>query len=579
MKRIKFRYIILGMLVTSTACTKGFLDINKDPNNPAKVSLSQLLPATEMGLASSLGFTNDNSGARGLTEVLAVYTHQVTVREDPDKYGATGSDFSIDNSWVNFWAGAPAQETSDVFGTMQNLEVMIKQATDGRNMRYAGIGKILKAYGVSQFIDAYGDVPYTEATKFGETGNRYPKFDKGSEVYPKLLALLDEAIVDLGVKLEPTTLYPDKDDIMYGGNKDSWIKVANTIKLKLYNQLRLIQDVSGPVNALLANPGKLISATDEGFMLKYGTVPSPDNRNPGFNEYVATQKSHYQSPWFYEILKGYNGQIFTGIEDPRVPYYFFRQAGAETEPQNGTEYRDGGFISIYFASSGPNRDKTNDKVISVFGIYPVGGRYDDGNPTAVSSKNATGAAPLRLLTYADRLFIEAELMNAKVIAGDPRAKLSAAIDESMKQVDFVVGMARGAQSVPVLGGTARATAYRDAVLAEYDKATTDTRRLEYIMTEKWIQSFGFSCDQYTDYRRTGYPVLFDPNNAVQAPGGFVQPPINGDFKNPGAQPKVKVSNGRKYPLSLPWPASEANVNPNTPPAKNPDAAPVFWDKN
>lgn len=578
MKRLKFRYIVLGMLVAGTACTKGFLDINKDPNNPAKVSLSQLLPTAEQGLASSLGFTNDNAGVRGLTEVLAVYMHQVTVREDPDKYGATGTDFSIDNSWINFWSGNPVPApSSDVIGTMQNLEVMIKQATDGNNLKYAGIGKILKAYGVSQFVDAYGDVPYTEATKFAETGNRFPKFDKGSEVYPKLLALLDEGIANLKADAA-NTLVPGKDDVFYGGDVKAWIRAANTIKLKLYNQLRLVQDVSAPVNALITG-GNLISTTQQGFMMRYTSVSAPDSRNPGFSEYVATQKSHYQSPWFYEILKGYNGQIFTGIEDPRVPYYFYRQAGSTTEPQNGTEYRDGGFISIYFGSSGPNRDKTNDKVLTIFGIYPVGGRFDDGEPKSVDGTSGTGAAPLRLLTYADRLYIEAELINAKVIGGDARAKLSQAIDESMSQVDYVAGLANSGQTIPVLAGSAAANTYRDAVLAEYDKATTDARRLEYIMTEKWIQSFGFSCDQYTDYRRTGYPVIFDPGNPVQAPGGFVQPPINGDFKNPGAQPKVKVANGKKFPLSLPWPASEANVNPNTPPAKNPDTAPVFWDKN
>ncbi|CAL1521396.1 SusD/RagB family nutrient-binding outer membrane lipoprotein [Chitinophaga sp. MM2321] len=579
MKRLKFRYIFLGMLIVGTGCTKGFLDINKDPNNPAKVSLSQLLPTAEQGLSSSLGFTNDNAGVRGLTEVLAVYTHQMTVREDPDKYNATGTDFSIDNSWTNFWSGNPAQApSSDVIGTMQNLEVMIAQATAGDNKIYAGIGKILKAYGVSQFVDAYGDVPYTEATKFGETGNRYPAFDKGSEVYPKLLALLDEAIADLQDNGAANTAVPEADDLFYGGKPALWISAAKTIKLKLYNQLRLVQDVSAPVNALITGGG-LISSTANSFMMKYTSVSSPDSRNPGFADYVATQKSHYQSPWFYEILKGYNKQIFTGIVDPRVPYYFFNQLTPDGAPQNGTEYRDGGFVSIYFGSTGPNRDKSNDKSMSVAGIYPIGGRYDDGDAVAVSATNATGAAPLRLLTYADRLFIEAELINAKIIAGDAKAKLSAAIDASMAQVDYVVNLAKGAQAVPALGGTDEAVAYRDAILQAYDQAGTDARKLEIIITQKWIQSFGFSCDQYTDYRRTGYPVLFDPANPVQAPGGFAQPPINGDPIHPGAQAKVKVINGKKYPLSLPWPASEANVNPNTPPAKSPDVAPVFWDKN
>ena len=34
----------------------------------------------------------------------------------------------------------------------------------------------------------------------------------------------------------------------------NWIKAANTIKLKLYTQVRLVQDVKAQVTALLAAP-------------------------------------------------------------------------------------------------------------------------------------------------------------------------------------------------------------------------------------------------------------------------------------------------------------------------------------
>jgi hypothetical protein len=54
------------------------------------------------------------------------------------------------------------------------------------------------------------------------------------------------------------------------------------------------------------------------------------------------------------------------------------------------------------------------------------------------------------------------------------------------------------------------------------------------MTQKWISSFGSAVDAYTDYRRTGYPILFNPEDPDMAPGGFVQPPVDGDpVINPG----------------------------------------------
>ena len=95
------------------------------------------------------------------------------------------------------------------------------------------------------------------------------------------------------------------------------------------------------------------------------------------------------------------------------------------------------------------------------------------------------------------------------------------------------------------------------------------------MTQKWLQSIGSSVDQYTDYRRTGYPVLFDPKNPAMAPGGSVQPPVNGNpFRMP--QPAVPVQLTNTYPLSLPWSQIELDLNGNAPAQKAPASSKVFW---
>jgi len=580
MKKLKYIFIG-GLLATTVSCTKGFLDINTSPNQPSKVTLTQLLSTTEQGLAYSMGFSASSArGAVGLTEVLAVYMHQVTVRESQDQYGATGDEFNINNCWSQFYS---SQSTStEILGFLENCEVMIRQGDQSGNAIYAGIGRVMKAYGLSQFVDVFADVPFSEANKFSTTGVRYPKFDKGQDIYPELLKMLDTAITNLNDASAANTLTPEADDVFYNGDTEKWTKLANTIKLKLYAQQRLVTDVSAQVNALLSS-GNLISSTEESWMMNYSSNISPDDRNPGFNDYYATQRSHYMSPWFYEILKGYNKNIFTGIEDPRIPYYFYNQNTRTGRAQNRTDYRDSAFISILFGSQGPGRDGSQDRSMTVFGIYPVGGRFDDNylnrtnNPVVVSSSTASGAAPLRLLTYADVLYIKAELQNVGIVAGDARATLQQAMDESFKMVDFVVNRANRGQNIPVLAGSATVQNYTNKILGVYD-ARNAAGKLEVIMTQKWIQSFGFSCDQYTDYRRTGYPVLFNPNDPSMAPAGLFQPPVLGDPSIAGQQPAVKVALGRNYPLSLPWPSSELNVNSNAPAQKTPDSYPVFWDK-
>jgi hypothetical protein len=98
--------------------------------------------------------------------------------------------------------------------------------------------------------------------------------------------------------------------------------------------------------------------------------------------------------------------------------------------------------------------------------------------------------------------------------------------------------------------------YVNAVLGKYD-AATDAGKLELILTEKWIASFGFSVDAYTDYRRTGYPKMFDPatdNNPLTI--------LNRDF-----------------PKSFPYFTDDLQINPNAPAQRNPSTDRIFWDKN
>jgi hypothetical protein len=570
MKRIT---IYIALVLVFTGCTKTFLDVNKDPNDPNDVSVKLLLPNTEYAIGYSLALGGGDFG--GLSQVLAFYTHQLTTREEQDQYGAVGTNYWINDAWNRMYSADVDLSTNiERYGAFRNLETIITKGTTDGDMIYVGIAQILKAYVTSQFVDAFADIPYSEANRFKQ-GVPYPKFDKGEDIYPKLFALLDSGIANLKATA-PNILKPGTDDVIYGGSVDKWTRAANTIKLKLYSQLRLVQDVSAQVNALETG-GKLISTTSESFLLPFGSSSSPDDRNPGYADYYATQRTNYISPWMYEIMKGYNPSIFTGNADPRVPYYWFNQLKPTDAGQSPTDYRDGAFVSIVFGSNGVDRDHAQDNSMTVLGIYPVGGKYDDGNGGVVSGSSASGAAPYRFITYADRLFIEAELMKAGVITGDAKAKTRAAIEEAFNQVDYVITTyVKPANPVPKVATLAATTDYIDNVMTEYEN--NPGKQLEIIMTQKWLSSYGSHVDQYTDYRRTGYPILFDPNNAQHAPSHKFQPPINGDPVKPGAQDAVPVQLSRDYPLSLPWASDELNSNGKAPAQKSPSTYKVFWDK-
>ena len=554
-RKNQFIYLfpVIVMLVAMPSCKK-FLDVNKNVNSPTPdlASVSYLLSSCERAISNNMALGS------GLGNTMSVYTHQMTGRVAADRYGAGSQG----------WDG--------LYAALANLNVIIRNGTAEGRYRYVGFAKILKAYVYSILVDVYGDVPFTEFDQFPEI--KQPKFDKGSDIYPKLFAMIDEGIADTRNPAVNISV-PGADDYIYKGDTTKWIKAANTIKLKLYTQIRLVQPtlVQAQVTTLLATPANLINSQAESFIMPYGPFAATDDRHPAYGDYNATQRGgQLFSPWLYEIMKGRNSNILSGNPDPRIPYYIYNQKSATALPENCTEFRDGGFISILFGSNGNCRDGSNSATYSLFGLYPAGGRYDEGPTprtiTQIGALNAgTGAVPHQFITYADRLYLEAELINVGLAPGDQKAVFTSALNESFKQMDYIIttyikpGNAGAAQTVPLIDTMSATTTYKNAVLAAFD-AGSSARKLEYIITEKWINRIENPVDSYTDYRRTDYPVLFSPApvgtvTSVTAPDGKVTP----------------VSNDRRYPLSLPFNTNEIALNSNAPPQKVPENYKVFWD--
>jgi len=550
-KYLIYSFAALALLAIPGVGCKKFFDVNKNITDPLpeSVGLPVVLSAAERNISNTLALGS------GLGNTMAIYTHQVTGRVAADRYGAGSSGWEA------------------LMSAIANLNVIIARGPGEQRLAYAGVAKILKAYAFSIMVDVWGDVPYSEFDRFAE-GISQPKFDKGSEIYPKLIALLDEGIANINDPVFNVSK-PGSDDYIYRGNLTNWKKAANTIKLKLYTQVRLVQDVKAAVTALLATPANLINAENESFMMPYGPLALTDDRHPGYGDYTATQRGgQLFSPWLYEIMKGINPNIFTGITDPRIPYYIYKQKTTNGTPENCTDYRDGGFITILFGSAGSCRDGSNSQTYSLLGIYPVGGRYDENLGQTVNSigtSNAgTGARPHEFITYADRLYLEAELIHAGLAPGNERAVFSAALDASFAHMDNVIanfikpGSAGAGQIVPAIATLPATATYKTAVLAQFDAGSAD-KKLEIIMTQKWINRIENPVDNYTDYRRTGYPVLFNPApignvTSVTDPNGRVTP----------------VSNDRKYPWSLPFSTTELQLNSNAPPQKVPESYKVFW---
>lgn len=536
MKRIFIKILLVGLFLVGTSC-EDFLDINTDPNFPATVPVTQLLPSVEVTMTAALGMSTG-----GLSNITSTYMHHLVQRGvNTNDYAFDGATYGVLTPWNTIFRT-----------TLTDIDELKEQARVQENAHYLGIAQILEAYIYSILVDLWGDVPYTNANQ--GAANPTPDFESGAAVYDSVFVQIDRGIANLS---NASDISPSTDDVIYGGDLENWERFANSLKLKLLNQVRLVRDVSGEVNSLI-NSGMLISDASQDFELDYFSSSAPDNRNLGYaQEWAPGGQFYYVSPYLYEMMQGtrtfFASNILEGIQDPRVPYYWYNQVAPELgeTPENPTAYFDGasGFLSIYTFSFNidPNEGFDQSSSQSVLGLYPIGGRYDEGQGLT-SNFNGYGQSPQRMLTHYAILYTRAELALVGESSEDDADLFEQAMRASFAKVNEIASDA-GAPQITA----SQINRYVTSVMGTYNGGS-DEEKLQLIMTEKWIATVGFGVDAYTDYRRTGYPILHDGNTDILS---------------------VTVQ-GREFPVAFPYPVADLTLLPNQG-QRNVYLDRVFWD--
>lgn len=527
MKRI-FRILTALPLLLSAVSCDSFLDVNTDPNSPSQPVLDLLLPATQVSIGVQIGGSN-------LNRVASVIAQHATTGGF-SRFDYSGSTFQV--AWNALYAEA-----------LTDLDLIIREGTTRQQWGYVGIAKLEKAYVYSVMVDLWGEIPFSEAGLGAENLNA--KFDSGERIYAALFPLIDEAIADLN---KTPYLSPGTADLFYRGDRLAWIRMGNTLKLKLLNQIRLVPAeqarVRTEINALIAG-GQLITTNAQNFQFQFGTSETPQNRHPvHISEYRAT-KDFYMDQGFMERL--------FNTDDPRLRHYIYRQtnnAGVNfTRTSNGYGGRYTG---------DPTGIPADNAVRATFGLYPYGGLYDNNpinnipatnvfltnagtnTPAAhriVATTDGSGAGIFPILTASMTNFILAEAALTLGTTGDPKTYLANGITLNFQAINAFTA-APGNLGTPIPAATI--TAFVTNRLAQYDAAPA-TGKLGVVMTEKYISLVGNGIEAYTDYRRTGLPTLMTPISPV----------------NP-------------FPLRFLYSLRELTTNTNAP-AQNPFTKPVFWD--
>jgi hypothetical protein len=418
---------------------------------------------------------------------------------------------------------------------------------------HAGITKILEAYTLVTLVDFFGDIPWTESF---DAANFNPTADDDQSIYDVAIAKLDEAILDL----DKDALATPSNDMFYDGDPDAWKTLAKTLKLKIYLNLRLIDEAgaSSVINSLIADDD-LISTSAQDWYFSYSrNTDNPDSRHPYFTYNYLNGGNDYMANYYMWTLYGEKPVV-----DPRIRYYFFRQVLEASEdfqalPCVGTDRPAHYPVEIPYCTLEDGywgRDHLDDDGIppdtrsrTLWGVYPAGGEFDSdiGLPGGASSGMlGAGVEVIMLDSYVKFMLAEAALTMGTT--GDPRQYLLDAVESHINHV-LAFGEEMAVQEfIPTQQDI---DDYLAEVGALYDAATTEDERLEVIVKEYYISLFGNGVESYNLVKRTAMPSNLQPA-LLADPGNF--------------------------PRTFNYPANCVNLNASI--DQKPHTVQVFWDTN
>ncbi len=503
MKKFAFIFTIaLGMLTTSC---DSYLDINQDPNSPAEANMTTdiMFPAAEMNLASTYGDFYRITGGY----FAQYYSH------------AFGTSNYVDYSQFKMSATRSSTDYTQLNQrSLKNLNTICQLAENDEEWGTFLAAKTLKAFIYQMMVDAYGEVPYSEAF---DASNATPKYDQGADIYAGVLAELDEALskASAGDKVATNFLLPGK-------SAGAWIQLANAVKLKMLTRESGVADVNSQIAALVsANNFPAGDVAWEGCWSNESGSLSPFYAEEFSTAWGSTQINVVANIAIVGTMQQKNAEGDVVFEDGRLAAFF--------EPNSSGVYTGG--------ISGSNFS-TSDSYKSGYWCRPVAS-YD---------------MPVYLITRSEVEFFIAEYYAKAGNAAQAKAHYEAAIEASFATAG-VAGAAEAIAKFP------------------YDQANYK----KCIGVSKWIALAGVNTfEGWCEARRLDFPAFGsvqgtqmynEQSDASYHPELYVP----GTFYTP-----IKVEDklgANKLLERWPYPESSSARNSNSPEFPG-YATPVFWGK-
>ncbi|MGL6021962.1 MAG: SusD/RagB family nutrient-binding outer membrane lipoprotein, partial [Chitinophagaceae bacterium] len=359
---------------------------------------------------------------------------------------------------------------------------------NGINRAVLGMGYVTKVLLSVRAADAIGTLPYTS---FGKENADY---DGLEVIYTTFFHELDSALVYLDQTKTSTQGIDQTKDYFYAGNQQQWMKLANSLRLRLAMRLSKVDPVKAKFQAQKAinAPGGLIrdNADNAAFRFPRGEVA------------IATMIA-----WGSCSVDANIHSILAGYEDPRLDV--FMEKTDTTKGNQESIIPLGRYVSQRLGTTGIHAAPSAQ-------VYSKGGK---GIPLGVPPDVHPEASTFFNAAETHFLLAEARLRD---FSSESTAKqlYEEGITQSMHQWKWAKEISID-EINSYLTNTKRPADYTDPATQKadinaastctvsWDDASNDEARLEKIITQKWLAMWPVnSHEAWSEYRRTGYPKMF-----------------------------------------------------------------------
>ena len=381
---------------------------------------------------------------------------------------------------------------------LTDVQVLISKLPDADKPKYdqikaiADIPKIYYAFYVS---DINGSLAYTEAFQARYGGTLTPKYETQQELY----ALWDKRLKEVIGILKATPSTPQvslgKNDLYYHGDVAMWAKAASALRLRMAMRLMKRDAATATTIAkeVIADAGNLITSNAEGWVF-YADVSFTSGGNWAPDEFRAPKptvdfmfaQNDPRLRLFYKKNNYTQANINAAIAKGIYP------AGTIANPRQYV----GAPVSPDMVKTIPSwfvQKKVNDNLSLDTVSYLQWRMFQPANG------GGTGKSFFPLISYADELFMRAELAAKGITTEDASALYYSGIDASIAFYDKSAADAKLEDYMAVT--PAELTAYKAAPAIMYNA----TKATEQIAIQSYINFYKQPNEAWALYKRTGYP--------------------------------------------------------------------------